>query len=209
MRPGFRSDGLGFVPGLPLESAPDSSNHVICVSLFTGEIKTYMLPPPHLIWLLRELWVKCFWHGRLECATQHEGLGGVSGWMDITFADGSSVVFVAWKYHKITKCFINSVGRAPLSAWPCDLSGHVIDLTQVGPTVRNKTFNNPWSSPKGWVGRGISLLQFPSILKIVLNVFPTDSCCNNCKNKACPREFCGIFSVSEYEIFHLALLKNY
>lgn len=142
---------------------------------------------------------------------QHEGLGGISGWMDITFADGSSVVFTAWKYPKITKCFINSVGRAPLSAWPFDLSGHVIDLTQVGSTVRNKTFNNPWSSPKGWVGWGISLLQFPSILKIVLNVFPTDSVAIIAKIKHVQESSVVYFQCQSMKSFtrDLALLKNY
>lgn len=75
---------------------------------------------------------------------------------------------------KITNCFINSAGRAPLSAWPFALSGRVIDLTQVCYTVRNKTFISTRSSPVGWVGWGISLHLFPSILRIVLHVFPPD-----------------------------------
>lgn len=82
------------------------------------------------------------------------------------------------------------------------LLGHMVDLTEICYTIRNK--NLEWEvfglHLKG--GQRRSLLLFSCISKIIPNTIPTDYIAIIAKSKPCPRDFCCTPLVTEYENFH-------
>lgn len=103
-------------------------------SFFVDEIKTHRLPPPHLA---RQSWESGLRvPGMGGCSASARCPSGVSRWaggcpLSLWLQLGNAV-----RYPNVPAA---AQGRAHFPA-PFDLSGHLIDLTQVCYTVRDKSF---------------------------------------------------------------------